>query len=150
MSQDAERIIRAYYAAFNAGDERAFLDLLTEDVVHDISQGPRETGRDAFARFLARMNRCYHERIENLVVLTESTGRRAAAEFTVHGTYLQAEPGLPPATGQSYVLPAGAFFELRDGKVARISNHYNLHDWLRQVGAPASDTDTQRRQSENG
>jgi hypothetical protein len=27
----------------------------------------------------------------------------------------------------------GAFFEIRDGRVARISNHYNFKDWLRQV-----------------
>ena len=63
----------------------------------------------------------------------------ASAEFIVHGTYLATDPGVPagtsPARGQSYTLPAGAFFELRDGKVARISNHYNLSDWIAQVNA---------------
>ena len=49
------------------------------------------------------------------------------------GTYLAADEGLPPAQGQTYRLPAGAFFELRDGKVARVTNYYNLQDWLRQV-----------------
>ncbi len=129
----AETLIRRYYDAFNAGDEAAFLALLAEDVVHDINQGGREVGREAFARFLSRMNRCYRERIADLVVLTEASGTRAAAEFTVHGTYLDTDEGLPPARGQRYVLPAGAFFALRDGKVARISNHYNLPDWIRQV-----------------
>jgi steroid delta-isomerase-like uncharacterized protein len=133
MPSDAERLIRAYYAAFNAQDVPAFLDLLTEDVVHDISQGGREVGKAAFAKFLDHMNRCYRERIEDLVVLTEPTGTRGAAEFTVHGTYLQTDSGLPEARGQIYVLPAGAFFTLRGGKVARISNHYNLQDWLAQV-----------------
>jgi steroid delta-isomerase-like uncharacterized protein len=65
--------------------------------------------------------------------MTSPCGTRAAAEFTVHGSYIGTDEGLPPATGQSYVLPAGAFFELRDGKVARISNHYNLRDWVGQV-----------------
>lgn len=133
-----EALVRAYYAAFNAGDEAGFLALLTEDVVHDISQGGREVGRAAFARFLAHMNRCYRERIDDLVVLVEPSGTRAAAEFTVHGTYLATDPGVPPGTaparGQSYVLPAGAFFTLRDGKVARIANHYNLGDWVAQIG----------------
>lgn len=129
----AEATVRAYYHAFNRGDLEGFLALLTEDVVHDISQGPRETGREAFRAFMARMNRCYAERIEDLVVLTEPGGTRAAAEFTVHGRYLVTDPGLPEARGQSYVLPAGAFFALRDGRVARISTHYNLQDWLRQV-----------------
>lgn len=130
----AEALVRQYYAAFNKGDEAAFLALLADDVAHDVNQGGRETGRGLFARFLTRMNRCYRERIEDLVVLTEPTGTRAAAEFTVHGTYVATDEGLPEAKGQTYVLPAGAFFELRDGKVARISNFYNLQDWLRQVG----------------
>ena len=130
---DAETLVRAYYDAFNRADRDAFLALLTEDVVHDISQGGRESGRDAFARFWDHMARCYRERLEDIVVMTSPCGTRAAAEFTVHGSYIATDEGLPPATGQSYVLPAGAFFELRDGKVARISNHYNLRDWVGQV-----------------
>jgi steroid delta-isomerase-like uncharacterized protein len=129
----SERLIRDYYAAFNAGDEAAFLALLTEDVTHDINQGERETGKPAFAAFWARMSRCYKETITDIVVLTEPSGERAAAEFVVHGEYLAADDGLPPAHGQKYVLPAGAFFTIRDGKVARISNYYNLPDWLAQV-----------------
>ena len=140
---DAERLVRAYYDAFNAGDRAAFLALLTDDVIHDISQGGRETGRDAFARFMAHMDRCYRERISDVVVMVDSTGTRAAAEFIVHGSYIATDPGVPPQTppaaGQTYSLPAGAFFTLRGGKVARIANHYNLGDWVRQVGlSPAS------------
>lgn len=138
---DAERLVRAYYDAFNAGDVDAFLALLTDDVAHDVSQGGRETGRDAFRHFLGHMNRCYRERIADLVVMTEPGGTRAAAEFTVHGSYIATDPGVPdgtpPASGQLYVLPAGAFFTLRDGRIARISNHYNLSDWVRQVGGTA-------------
>ncbi len=138
---DAEATIRAYYAAFNAGDMEAFLDLLADDVAHDVSQGGREVGKAAFGRFMDHMNRCYRERIADIAVMVSSDGTRAAAEFMVHGTYVATDPGVPagtpPASGQGYVLPAGAFFELRGGKVARISNHYNLGDWVRQVSAPA-------------
>ena len=130
----AEQTVRAYYAAFNARDTVGMLALLTDDVAHGINQGGRELGRDAFARFMAGMDGSYEERLEDLVVLTEPTGTRAAAEFVVHGTYKRTAPGLPEATGQTYVLPAGAFFTLRDGKVARVDNFYDLQDWLRQVG----------------
>lgn len=136
---DAETLVRRYYDAFNAGDMATFLGLLTDDVAHDISQGGREVGREAFGRFMEHMNRCYRERLVDIVVMTSSDGRRAAAEFVVEGTYLATDPGVPAGTaaakGQTYRLPAGAFFELRDGKVARISNHYNLGDWIRQVNA---------------
>ncbi|WP_323149212.1 ketosteroid isomerase-related protein [Pseudomonas oryzihabitans] len=127
-------LIDAYYAAFNAGDMERFLDLLTEDVVHDINQGERQVGKAAFAIFMAHMNRCYRERLTDLVVMGEPNGRRAAAEFVVHGEYLASDEGLPAANGQTYQLPAGAFFEIRDGKVARVTNYYNLNDWIAQVG----------------
>ncbi len=129
----SEALIARYYAAFNAADWPAMLDCLTEDVVHDINQGGRETGRAAFAAFLARMERCYAERVEDLVVMVSADGMRGAAEFTIHGRYLVADDGLPPARGQTYVLPVGAFFAIREGRIARVTNYYNLQDWLAQV-----------------
>jgi steroid delta-isomerase-like uncharacterized protein len=129
---DSEKLIRAYYDRFNAKDVAGFLGLLAEDVVHDINQGGREHGKKSFAAFLARMNLCYDEQIVDLVVMSDG-GAHAAAEFTVLGRYIAADEGLPPATGQTYRLPAGAFFEVKGGKVARISNYYNLEDWLKQV-----------------
>jgi steroid delta-isomerase-like uncharacterized protein len=133
----SEAVIRAYYDAFNRGDRAAMLALLTEEVVHDINQGGREVGKQAFARFLARMDRCYRERLEDIVVMTSADGTRAAAEFTVHGTYLATDAGLPQARGQSYTLPAGTFFALEGGRIARVTTCYNLADWSAQVGAGA-------------
>ena len=135
MHTDTVDLIRRYYAAFNAGDMPAFLDLLTDDVAHDINQSGREVGRAAFVAFMQRMNGSYREQIVDITVFASDDGKRAAAEFTVLGEYLETDKGLPPATGQKYTLPAGAFFDIRDGKVARISNYYNLQDWLKQVGA---------------
>ncbi len=126
-------ILRRYYAAFNAGDRETFFGLLTEDVVHDINQGGAETGVAAFRAFMDRMDRCYREQIEDLALMADESGTRAAAEFTVRGEYLATDEGLPPATGQTYLLPAGAFFVLRDGRVARVTMYYNLQDWTKQV-----------------
>lgn len=129
----ATELIQAYYAAFNAGDMPAFLALLGDEVVHDINQGERQVGKATFTAFMAKMNRCYRERLSDIVVMQNADGSRAAAEFVVHGEYLADDEGLPPAQGQTYELPAGAFFEIKDGKVARISNYYNLNDWIAQV-----------------
>jgi steroid delta-isomerase-like uncharacterized protein len=130
----APDVIRDYYARFNAGDRERFFALMTDDIVHDINQGGRETGKDAFRVFMRRMDRCYREQISDIVVMANDTGERAAAEFIVSGTYLASDEGLPPASGQTYRLPCGAFFTLRGGQVARVTNFYNLQDWLRQVG----------------
>lgn len=126
-------LVEAYYAAFNAGDRDAMLALLTDDVAHDLNQGPRETGRAAFAAFMQRMDACYRERLDDIVIMASTDGRHAAAEYVVQGLYLADDAGLPPATGQTYVLPGGAFFDITDGRIARVSNYYNLEDWTAQV-----------------
>ncbi|MEN9726803.1 MAG: hypothetical protein RL434_1169 [Pseudomonadota bacterium] len=128
-------LIQRYYAAFNAGDMETFLSLLTDDVAHDINQGKREVGKAAFGDFMTHMNRCYRERLVDMVIMASDDGSRASAEFTVLGEYLVTDEGLPPARGQTYRLPAGAFFEVREGRVARVTNYYNLQDWITQVGA---------------
>ena len=124
-------LLKRYYDAFNRQDYGGMLELLTEDVVHDINQGGRETGKAAFTAFLDRMHRHYREQVVDLVVM--SHGARGAAEFIIEGAYLVSDDGLPAATGQRYRLPVGAFFDLRDGKIARVTNYYNLADWIRQV-----------------
>lgn len=127
-------LIERYYAAFNAGDIEGMLACLSDDVAHDINQGGRETGKPAFRAFLLHMERCYRERLDDIVLMVSEDGTRAAAEFTVHGEYLSTDPGLPPAAGQRYALPAGGFFEIADGLIARVTVYYNLVDWTRQVG----------------
>jgi steroid delta-isomerase-like uncharacterized protein len=132
--QDASiALINDYYAAFNRGDWNGMLALLDADVVHDLNQGPRETGRAAFAAFLDRMSASYREQLRDIAVAASKDGTRAAAEYVVHGEYLRSDEGLPEARGQRYVLPGGAFFEIRNGRITRVTNYYNLQDWIAQV-----------------
>ncbi len=133
LADRATELVLAYYAAFNRGDRPAMLAMLSEDVAHDVNQGGRETGRDAFAVFLQRMDRCYREQLKDIVVMANGDGTRVADEYVVHGEYLADDTGLPPAKGQTYVLPGGAFFDVRDGRIARVTNYYNLEDWIAQV-----------------
>lgn len=135
MQSETRDLIERYYAAFNKGDAAGMLDCLTENVAHDINQGERQSGKEAFAAFLAHMDRCYRERLTDVVIMVDETGQRAAAEFVVHGEYLATDEGLPEAQGQTYVLPAGTFFDIADGRIARVSVYYNLADWTRQVEA---------------
>jgi steroid delta-isomerase-like uncharacterized protein len=126
-------LIRHYYEAFNAGDSEGMLACLTDDVIHDVNQGERRTGKDKFRAFNARMTHHYREKLEGIAVMVSKDGTRAAAEFNVNGTYLETDSGLPPAKGQTYILPAGTFFAIRDGKIARVTTYYNLTDWIAQV-----------------
>lgn len=130
---EALALLTRYYAAFNAGDWQGMLDCLDDGVIHDINQGGRQVGKAAFAEFLAHMERCYRERLDGIVLMASEDGANGAAEFTVHGKYLATDDGLPEANGQTYVLPAGAFFTMAGGKITRVTVYYNLADWTAQV-----------------
>ena len=127
-------LITRYYAAFNNSDPAGMLELLSDDVQHDINQGGTELGREAFSAFLAHMDAHYREEARDVTVMVSADGVRAADEFVIHGEYLKTDEGLPAAKGQTYALPVGAFFEVHGGVITRVTNYYNLHDWTRQVG----------------
>lgn len=125
--------VKRYFEAFNAGDVDGMIDCLSDDVEHHVNEGRIRKGKDAFRAFCQHMSRCYDETLTDMVVFEADGGKRAAAEYTVNGTYLQTDAGLPEANGQGYSLPAGSFFSLEGDRISRVTTYYNLADWLRQV-----------------
>jgi steroid delta-isomerase-like uncharacterized protein len=128
-------LINRYYAAFNEGSAAGMLDCLTDDIEHRVNEGAHRIGKARFAEFCSHMGVSYREELKDIVTFATDDGTRAAAEFVVHGTYLMTDPGLPEAKGQTYILPAGGFFDVRGGLICRITTFYNLNDWIRQVSA---------------
>ncbi|MEL7429111.1 MAG: ketosteroid isomerase-related protein [Pseudomonadota bacterium] len=130
---ETKELIARYYDAFNRQDNATMLDCLADGFVHEVSQGPVRSGKKLFGQFLEHMHERYHEKISDLVIMVSHDGARAAAEFHLDGEYLKTDEGLPEADGQTYSLRVGAFFALEDGRITRVSTHYNLADWTRQV-----------------
>jgi steroid delta-isomerase-like uncharacterized protein len=128
---ETERLIRDYFDAFNRHDAEALLATLSDDVVHDINEGPSEVGIEAFRAFKAHMDETYREQITELVVMV--SGERAAAEFTCSGEYLKTDGPLPEAKGQRYSIPAAAFFTIGEGKIVRVTSYYNLAAWIAAI-----------------
>ena len=128
-------LLQTYFDAFNAGDTGAMLDCLTDDIEHHVNEGQIRAGKEKFSAFCNHMSRCYRENLTDLVLFVNEDGSRGSAEFIVNGTYLNTDEGLPEAKGQTYRLPAGSFFSIRDGKISRVVTYYNLADWTRKVAA---------------
>lgn len=126
-------IVKAYYQNFNDKNWQGMLDLLGEDIRHDANQGDCRVGKELFREFLAHMDRCYDETLTEMVFFAEPTDQRVAVEFVVNGTYKSTDEGLPEATGQKYVLPAGAFLDVKGGKISRVTTYYNLPLWEKMV-----------------
>lgn len=138
MTSPTTELLERYYRAFNDGDLDAMAACVADDVEHHVNQGEVRRGKDAFREFNEAMAKHYSEQLSDLVLLTEPSGGRAAAEFWVDGAYRVTAEGLPPARGQKYRLRAGTFFSIEGGKITRIATAYNLTDWIAQVDGSAS------------
>lgn len=133
FDMDSLDLVREYYACFNRKDWAGMLALLASDVQHDANQGDTYFGIDHFREFLQHMDACYDETLHDQVFMRDATGTRIATEFVVHGIYKKTDSDLPPATGQKYVLPAGAFLEVANGKIRRVTTYYNLPLWIKLI-----------------
>ena len=129
----ALELVRQYYAHFNNQNWEGMLSCLDPDIQHDANQGDTYRGLAHYRAFLQHMDECYAETLSDLVFMSDASGNRIACEFTVNGTYKKTDEGLPEASGQRYVLPAGAFLEVRDGKITRVTTYYNLPLWIKLI-----------------
>lgn len=126
-------LVKEYYACFNRKDWAGMLALLDENIRHEPNQGEARIGLALYEQFLQHMDETYEENLTDMVFLSEETGTRFACEFVVNGIYKKGEEGLPPARNQTYVLPAGAFLEVKNGKITRVTTYYNLPLWIQLV-----------------
>lgn len=126
-------LIQKYYDSFNQGNMAGMFSCLHPDFVHDVNEGKRQGGLVEFTKFMDHMNTCYKEELKDIYIMPHVSGKRASAEFVVHGTYLKTDGKLPEAKNQKYVIPAGTFFEIKDDKILRVTTYYNLNDWIKQV-----------------
>lgn len=126
-------IVQQYYNCFNNKDYQGMLELLDEAVLHEPNQGEPRIGKSLFTEFLQRMEECYDEQLTDMVFYIEAGGERVACEFTVNGIYKKGEEDLPPAHGQTYVLPAASFLAVKNGKITRVATFYNLPLWIKLV-----------------
>ncbi|MEO1280621.1 MAG: ketosteroid isomerase-related protein [Pseudomonadota bacterium] len=131
----AAALVREYCEAWNAGDAEKLLSLVDDDLIHDVNQGERREGKERFKAFQARMAHHYKETLVEPVVMVARNGERAALEYNIEGVYLDTEQGLPTANKQTYALPGGTFFAIKDGKISRISTYFNMTDWITQIAS---------------
>ncbi|MFY7910026.1 MAG: nuclear transport factor 2 family protein [Emticicia sp.] len=125
--------VKNYYDCFNNKDWQGMLALVHPEIKHQPNQGEERIGKELFADFLKMMDECYEETLTEIVLLSEPTNNRVAAEFVVNGIYKKGDEDSPAAHGQKYVLPAGAFLEVKDGLITRVTTYYNLPLWIKLV-----------------
>lgn len=127
------QLIETYYKNFNEMAFEQMTSLLDENVVHEVNEGEPQKGLATFKKFMGVMDEHYREQVKELVVFASSDPTRFAAEFYIDGVYTKTQAGLPPANNQKYYIRVGAFFEVKNNKITRVTNHYNLANWIKAV-----------------
>lgn len=134
MSSDlANSLVQNYYKTFVAKDLSGFLALLTEDVVHEINQGPTEKGKTQFKTFMEDHFSHGDQCVDDLIVFSSPDGKYATSRFNCSGKYMKTVEGYPPANGQFWKIPVVTYFEIRDDRISHVAVYYNLKDWINQV-----------------
>jgi len=132
---NALKVVKDYYAYFNSKNWQGMLDLIHPEIKHEANQSDTRVGKELFTEFLAHMDKCYDENLSDMIFFSEESNSRVAVEFVVNGIYKSTDSDLPEAKGQKYVLPAGAFLEVKNGLISRVTTYYNLPLWMGLVGA---------------
>lgn len=122
--------VKLYYQCFNQRNWKGMLTLVDPEIRHEPNQGDVRIGIGKFNEFLEKMDDSYEETLTEMVFFSEPSGQRIAVEFVVNGIYKKGEEGLPKAHGQTYVLPAAAFLEVKEGRITRVTTYYNLPLWI--------------------
>jgi steroid delta-isomerase-like uncharacterized protein len=130
-------VLVEWAAAWSDHDVARVVSLVTDDCVYeDVTLGVINRGKEqllAFGRgFLAGVPDLKIELTEHF-----ATRDRAGMEWTMSGTHTGDLPGMP-ATGRAFSLRGSTICELRDGRIQRNSDYWDMATFMKQLGVVAS------------
>ena len=134
---EVERVLEEWAAGWSAHDVDKVAALFTDDCVYeDVPLGAINHGKEelkafgrpffqAFPDFTIELTACF------------AADAWAAMEWLMSGTHEGDLPGMP-ATGKSFSVRGSTILELRDGRIRRNSDYWDMATFLKQVGLTPS------------
>jgi steroid delta-isomerase-like uncharacterized protein len=134
MNTDVKALVVDWVDTLNRHDADAAAEFFTEDCVFtNVGTGERLSGRAAVRDDHARLFGWWSEVTFELPSILVS-GDRFAAEWVLSGVHAGDMPNLP-ATGRPFRIVGVGVGQVRDGKLAEITEYWNLFQFLTEVGA---------------
>ena len=122
--QDSEKLVRGFLGGWEGGDLEALCGAFADDAVyHNVPVAPIEGIVGIRAIFQAFLDAFAKAKLD-IVTLAAEPGLVLVERidyFTMHD-------------GREVVLPVNGVFEVRDGKIVRFSDYFDLADFERQSG----------------
>ena len=126
MALDNEQIVLDFLAAWPRANVDELMSYFAPDAVyHNVPVAPIQGAdgiRAIFQAFIGLMNR-----IDLDVVNSAAKGDVVFAE-RIDRFHMK--------NGKKFDLPVNGVFEMRDGKITRFSDYFNLADWEKRSGMP--------------
>ena len=127
-----EKIFREYLATWNTHDLDKMVSFFTDDCVYEnLARGQTYRGKDelkAWAKASFGAIPDFKLDVTSLFV----SGDWVACEWVMTGTQTSAVPGLP-ATGKSFSVRGSTVAQLKDGKILRNADYWDVMTFLRQL-----------------
>ena len=132
MSTTVGGVLVEWAEAWSEHDVDRVAGIFTDDCVYeDVTFGAVNQGKDELKAF----GSAFLAAVPDLKVELHSAfvgDRRGAMEWTMSGTQTGDMPGLP-ATGKRFSLRGASVVELREGKLSRCSDYWDLATLLKQL-----------------
>ena len=133
-----EKFFDEYVAAWNSHDTEKIAEFFAEDGIHeDVAVGSIFHGKTELKAGLAPLfAACPDFKLELKKLFV--AGNWVAQEWVMSGTQIGDFSGLGiAATGKRFSVRGASITELRDGKIARNTDYWDLESMRRQLGQQA-------------
>jgi steroid delta-isomerase-like uncharacterized protein len=131
MVADTEKIVKDFIEAFNLGDADKAASFFADDCVYeDMAVGEVFHGKKEIIGFFNSIYADFPDYKWELKSIF-GTGDRAAYESVFSGTYTHSSDPEIPANGKHVAFRTATIVELRNGKISRVADYYNLPSFLR-------------------
>jgi steroid delta-isomerase-like uncharacterized protein len=133
-SAAAERTLEEWAAGWSAHDAERVAALFTDDCLYeDATMGVVNRGKEELRGFARAILEAFPDFTIDLTSRF-AAGDWAATEWTMAGTHRGDLPGLP-ATGKRFSLRGSTVVELRQDKIKRLTDYWDMASFLKQIGA---------------
>jgi steroid delta-isomerase-like uncharacterized protein len=133
MANNVANLLKENMIAANSRNMEKLLSLFTDECVYeDVALGKVNHGKEELKAFFTSMWVWSPDvKIEEKSIFT--AGDWGAAEWVMSGTHTGDLPEMS-ATGKNFSIRGASIIQLRDGKVSRQSDYWNMASFLQQVG----------------
>lgn len=135
MRHPTHDLIERFLDAWNRRDGAAVAAQLTDDVQYwDLALGAHLEGSATVGAFAVSMSSTFSTDAQFSLNSVLIDGEDYAYEWTLRGTNDVGGAGGMPSTGASFELEGVSIGSVRDGRIARNRDHWDLGSYLSQVG----------------